>query len=165
MTRSLDASTFGELEQATISVEEGTSANTSFRQTVVNGTLGTTAITWAGFGTASSPASDTTAGVIEIATQAEVNAGTATNLAVTPSTLANSNFASRKFSANIGDGSQTSYVVTHNLNTFDVDIEVFRNSGTRDTVLAEVQRTSVNSVTVLFDTAPTANAYRVLIKD
>ena len=40
MTRALDASTFDELEQATTTVEEGTSAGTTYRQTAVNGTLG-----------------------------------------------------------------------------------------------------------------------------
>lgn len=164
MTRSLDTSTFLELEQATVSVEEGTSANTSFRQTVVNGTLNTTTITWAAFGTSSPPASDTSAGVLEIATQAEVDAGASASLAVTPATLAASQYASKKFGQNIGDGSATSYVVTHNLNTFDINVEVFRNSGARDTVLAEVQRSSVNSITILFDTAPAINAYRVVIK-
>ena len=70
----------------------------------------------------------------------------------------------RKFNQNIGDGAATSYTVTHNLGTRDITVEVVRNSGVFDTVLAEVQRTSINAITVLFDTAPAANAYRVLIR-
>lgn len=54
--------------------------------------------------------------------------------------------------------------MTHNLNTRDVTVEVFRNSGNYDSVLVEVQRTSVNAIAILFDTAPTANAYRVLVR-
>jgi hypothetical protein len=54
--------------------------------------------------------------------------------------------------------------VTHNFNTRDVEVEVYRNSGNYDTVLVEVQRTSVNAVTLLFDTPPASNAYRVLVR-
>jgi hypothetical protein len=164
MTRALDASTFAELEQAVTTVEEGTNAATTYRQTAVNGTIGSSDVTWATFGTSSPPASETTPGIIEIATQAETDAGTDDVRALTPLKLASSPFAAKKFAANIGDGSATSYVVTHNLNTRDVRVEVIRNSGNYDTVLAEVQRTSVNAVTIIFDTAPASNAYRVLIQ-
>ena len=41
MTRAADASTFAELEQAVVTVEEGTSAGSTFRQTQVNGTIDT----------------------------------------------------------------------------------------------------------------------------
>lgn len=50
-TRAADASTFAEMEAAVVTVEEGTAgAGTVWRQTAVNGTLGTTTITWAAFG-------------------------------------------------------------------------------------------------------------------
>jgi hypothetical protein len=164
MTRALDASTAAELEQAITTVEEGTNAGVSYRQTVVNATLGTTTLSWTVFGQGAGAASDTSAGIVELATQAEVDAGTDTARAVTPAGLAGSVFATRKFSANIGDGSATSFTVTHNLNTRDVTVEVVRTSGNYDTVLVEVQRTSVNAVVVVFDAAPAANAYRVLIR-
>jgi hypothetical protein len=57
MTRSLDASTFAELEQAVVSVEEGTDADSSFRQTEVNGTIDSSAVTWGAFGTSAPSAS------------------------------------------------------------------------------------------------------------
>lgn len=164
MTRSLDANTAAELEQAITTVEEGTSAGVTFRQTVVNATLGTTTLTWSTFGAGVGSASETAAGILEIATQAETDAGTDDARALTPLKLATSPFATKKFNQNIGDGSATSYVITHNLNTRDVAVEVYRNGGNFDTVLAEVQRTSVNSVTILFDTAPAANAFRVLVR-
>ena len=164
MTRALDVNTAAELEQAITTVEEGTSAGVTFRQTVVNATLGTTALIWSTFGAGVGSASESAAGVLEIATQAETDAGTDDARAVTPLKLANSAFATKKFNANIGDGSATSYAITHNLNTRDVEVEVYRNSGNYDTVLAEVQRTSVNSITILFDTAPAANAFRVLVR-
>ena len=164
MTRALDANTANELEQAITMVEEGTSAAVSYRQTVVNFTLGTTAITWATFGSSAGPASTSSAGIVQLATQPEVDAGTDALKAVTPATLAASPLVVRKFNQNIGDGAATSYTVTHNLNTRDVTVDVVRTTGNFDTVLAEVQRTSVNAITVLFDVAPAANAFRVLIR-
>lgn len=164
MTRALDANTANELEQAITTVEEGTSATASFRQTAVNFTLGTTPIAWAAFGSSAGPASTTSAGVVQVATQLEVDAGADAFKVITPATLAASPVATRKFNQNIGDGAATSYTVTHNLNTRDVEVDVYRNSGNFDSVLAEVQRTSANAVTVLFDVAPAANAFRVLIR-
>lgn len=163
MTRALDSNTAAELEQAITTVEEGTNAGVSFRQSVVNATLGTTSLSWGVFGASTPTATTGSTGTVTLATQSEVNLGTDPNKAITPATLAGSVFAARKFFANIGDGSATSYAATHNLNTRDVVVEVIRNSGNYDTVIAEVQRTTVNVVTVVFDTAPTANAYRVLI--
>lgn len=163
-TRSLDASTFNELEQAVLTVEEGTNAGASYRQTVVNGTIGSTTNTWTSFGTASGAASETSSGIAELATQAETDAGTDDLRIVTPLKLATSPWAKRQFTANIGDGSATSYAVTHNLNTNNVSIEVIRNSGNRDTVIVECRRTSVNQATIVFDTAPASNAYTVLIR-
>lgn len=164
MTRSLDANTFDELESALVPVDEGTNAGQTWRQTAVNGVLGTNAVLWVQFGTGAAAASETSAGVLEIATQPETDAGTDDARAVTPAKLANSAFATRKLAQNIGDAAATSYVVTHNFNTRDVAVEVVRNSGNFDTVLAEVQRTSVNAITVLLDAAPAINALRVLVR-
>lgn len=163
MTRSLDMNVAAEVEQAVTTVEEGTSAGTSWRQTIVNVTLGTTGLAWTTFGTAASAASETVAGIAELATQAETDAGTDDLRMVTPLKLATSVFASKKFAVNFGDGSATSYAINHNLNSFDVDVEVFRNSGNRDTVLCEIQRTTVNQVTLVFDSAVASNALRVKI--
>lgn len=164
MTRALDANAAIELESAVVSVDEGTNAQATFRQQTVNFVLDTGNVVWGAFGTSAPPASDATQGVVELATQAEVNAGTDTVRAVTPAGLAGSVFATRKLAQNFGDGAATSYAITHNLNTFDVTVEVFRNSGNRDSVLVEVQRTSLNVITLLTDAAPTANAFRVLVR-
>jgi hypothetical protein len=163
MTRALDASTFAELEQAITTVEEGTSAGTSYRQDQVNGTIGSSTISWVTFGTAAPAASETTAGIAELATQAEVDAGTDDLRIVTPLKLANWSGRLRKVSTSIGDGSATSYVVTHNLNTRDVIIRVFPNSGEYDDVEVDVQRTSTTTATLVFATAPASNAYRAVV--
>lgn len=164
MTRALDANTANELEQAVVTVEEGTSAGASYRQTTINFTIDSGNVAFTPFASSTAPASTSTAGSMAIATQAEVDAGTVTNKAVVPSTLANTVYATKKFNQNIGDGTATSYTVTHNLNSRDCLVTVYRNSGNYDTVLVEVQRTSVNAVNIVFDTAPTSNAYRVLVR-
>jgi hypothetical protein len=163
MTRSLDASTSAELEQAVVTVEEGTSAASTFRQTSINFTLGSGDVVWASFGTATPSASETTAGIAELATQAETDTGTDDARIVTPLKLAT--YAGRKFktASNIGDGAATQYTVTHNFNTYDVHVEVYRNSGNRDSVLVDVERTSVNAVRLTFAAAPTLDAFRVVV--
>lgn len=163
LTRSLDASTFAELEQAVLTVEEGTDAGTTWRQTQVNGTIESSNVIFSSFGSSSPAASETTAGIAEIATQAETDAGTDDARIVTPLKLANWSGRLRKVSTNIGDGSATSYVVTHNLNTRDVVVRVYPNSGGYDDVEVDIQRTSTTTVTAVFATAPASNAYRVVV--
>lgn len=163
MTRALDASTFTELKNAVISVDEGTSAGATFRQTQIAGTIDSDPIVFTPFNTGAAPASESIAGIIEIATQAEVNTGTANNLAVTPQTLANYSGRLKKVSQNIGDGSATLYTVTHNLNTRDVTVQVYANSGNFDDVFVEIRRPTVDTVSIVFESAPASNAFRVVI--
>lgn len=68
----------------------------------------------------------------------------------------------KKATASVGNGSATSFSVTHNLGTRDVQVQIFDNS-TYDTVEADVVRTDANNVTVSFATAPASNAYRVVV--
>lgn len=69
----------------------------------------------------------------------------------------------KKFSANIGDGSNTSYTVNHALGSRDVIVQLYDNSS-YDTVIADVVRTDTNNVTVSFTAAPSTNDIRVLIQ-
>lgn len=162
-TRALDANSFVELEQATVTVEEGSSAGVTYRQTQVNGTVDTSPVIFTTFGTSAPPASEATPGLVKIATQTETDQGTLDNSAVTPQKLAN--WAQRKLKAVqvIGDASATSYTVTHNLNTRDLEVQVYRNSGAYDRVSVDTENTTLNAVTVKFAAAPAANAFRVVI--
>jgi hypothetical protein len=163
MTRSLDANTAAELEQAVVTVEEGTSAASTFRQTLVNFTLGAGAINWTSFGTGAPSASETTAGIAEIATQTETDTGTDDLRFVTPLKLATWAGRIRRFAQDLGDGSATSIAINHNLNTRDVEVYVYETGGSRRQVLCEVQHTTVNQVTLLFASAPALNSLRIVV--
>lgn len=161
-TRAPDASTAAELEQAVTTIEEGTSAGSSFRQTSVNFTLGSGSVAWSSFGTGAPSATETTAGIAEIATQAETDTGTDDARMVTPLKLATYSGRKLKHETTVGDGTATQYTVTHNLGTRAVVVSVFRDSGAYDEVICDVEHTTINALTVRFASAPTTNQFRVV---
>jgi len=73
-----------------------------------------------------------------------------------------SDITDRFYATSIGDGSATSYTVTHNLGSQDVIVQLY-DASSLDTVFADVVRTSTSVVTIDFATAPTANDIRVLV--
>lgn len=158
-TRSADASTFDELEGAVITATEGTGAGT-YRQTQVNGVIGTNNVLWAPFATDTPQATEATAGKAEIATQAETDAGTDDLRIVTPLKLSNWSGRARKYLIPaFGDGSATQFTITHNLNTRALLVSVYRNSGNFDEVFCDVEHTTVNTVTLRFASPPAASAF------
>lgn len=161
--RSADASTFDELEGAVVTVTEGTDAGTQWRQTQANGVIGTNDIIWTSFGSSAPSASESTAGIAEIATQAETDAGSLDDKIVTPAKLAAYSGRKLKYSTTVGDASNTQFTITHNLNTRAVLVQVYLNSGNYDTVECDVERTGVNTVRVTFASAPSADAYAVTV--
>jgi hypothetical protein len=68
-----------------------------------------------------------------------------------------------KVSASVGDGSATTYTVTHSLGTRDVLVQVTRVASPYDVVIADVAAATESTVTVTFATAPTSNQYRVVV--
>lgn len=99
----------------------------------------------------------------------KVTAASEQNIAITASQVTDFNgsvdtqIQDTEFKANIGNGSATSFAVTHNLATRDCIVEVYDNS-TYETVMTKVVRTTINSVTVSVASAPATNALRVLVK-
>lgn len=162
-TRAVDADTFDELEGAAVSVEEGTDAGTTWRQTQINGVIDDDDVAWTVFGTSAPAASETTAGIAEIATQDEVDTGTDDARFVTSAKLAAYAGRAKKYQANIGDDSATQFTVTHNLGTRDVLVQVMRNSAPYDVVVVDVERDTTNAVVIRFAEAPTTNQYRVVL--
>ena len=68
-----------------------------------------------------------------------------------------------KYAANVGDGTNTSYTITHNLGTKDVIVSIYDNSSPYAEVICDVQHTSTTAITLLFSVAPTSNQYRVVV--
>ena len=68
-----------------------------------------------------------------------------------------------KYAADVGDGSATSYTITHNLNTRDVVVSVYEASGTYAEVVCDVAHATANTITLAFSVAPTSNQYRVVV--
>jgi|9_EtaG_2_1085328.scaffolds.fasta_scaffold00053_19 hypothetical protein len=68
----------------------------------------------------------------------------------------------REFSVSIGDGINTSYTVTHNLDTRDVIVQLYDVSS-YETVYADVTRATVDTITIAFASAPNSSDIRVLI--
>jgi phage-related tail fiber protein len=133
----------GTTNRITVAADSIDIAGTYVGQTTITtlGTIGTG--TWQG----------TAVGVLYGGTGASTAAGARTALGVPT-----------KFSANIGDGAATSFVLNHNLGTRDVVASIYRNSTPWDQVYADVSMpTDVNNMTIAFAVAPASNEYRVVI--
>jgi hypothetical protein len=71
--------------------------------------------------------------------------------------------ATTKVSASVGNGSATSIVVTHNLNTRDLQVQLFEVASPYAQVFTDVELTTADTLTLIFSVAPTSNQYRVVI--
>jgi hypothetical protein len=162
-TRAADASTAAELNQAVTTVRQGTDAGVTYRQTQLVSTLDTDPIAWTTFSAAAAASSETTAGVAELATQAETNTGTDDLRIVTPLKLASYSGLLRRFTATFGDGSATQYDFTHNLGSADVQAQVYRIS---DGKMCVVETSNISSTVtrVNTSTAPASNTLRIVIQ-
>ncbi|MBX0328677.1 hypothetical protein K2Z83_13425 [Oscillochloris sp. ZM17-4] len=65
--------------------------------------------------------------------------------------------------ADIGDGSTTTFTVTHNLGTRDLHVQVRQNSDPWNAVIVDWRPATVNAIELSFLTAPAVGAYRVTI--
>tara|TARA_R110002073_G_scaffold222691_5_gene382898 strand:+ start:3592 stop:5196 length:1605 start_codon:yes stop_codon:yes gene_type:complete len=113
-------------------------------------------------------ATTTVQGIVELATQTEVNTGTDTSRVITPATLrgvlgATGSLATTlTYTQLIGNGTLTSIVVTHSIGNQFVQAQVFEVAN-MDKVECEIELTSTTTTTFKFNTAPASNALRVVI--
>jgi hypothetical protein len=161
LTRSTDANPYTELIGATIYIQEGTTkAGTSWSQSnhYLTSFAGQTWVQIAGVGiyTAGNGIVITDNVIAAVAGSGIVVDGSGINI--------DTAVVVRKYAANVGDGSATSYTITHNLNTKDVQVTIYDNSSPYAEVICDVQHTSTSAVTLLFSIAPTSNQYRVVVQ-
>jgi hypothetical protein len=124
-------------------------------------TLGSTSITFVQF----SGAGTYTAGDGLTLTGTTFAVGAGTGITVGADTVSiDTAVVVTKYAASVGNGSATSYTVTHNLGTKDVTVAVYDNSSPYAEVICDVQHTSTSAITLLFSVAPTSNQYRVVVQ-
>jgi hypothetical protein len=161
LTRSADGNPYTELIGATIYIQEGTTkAGTSWSQSnhYLTSFAGQTWVQIAGVGIY-------TAGNGITITDNVIAADAGTGIVVDGSGInIDTSVVVTKYAASVGDGSATSYTVTHNLGTKDVQVTVYDNSSPYAEVICDVQHTSTSAVTLLFSIAPTSNQYRVVVQ-
>jgi len=163
-TRATDADTAAEVTASfAVFVEEGT-VNADSAWTLTNNgtvTIGTTALVFTQFtGLGQITAGN---GLTKLANTLDVVAGTgiianANDVAIDTAVVV------RKYAANLGDGSATSYTITHNLGTRDVTVALYEVASPYAEVVADVEHTTTNTITVKFSTAPTTDQYRVAVQ-
>lgn len=90
--------------------------------------------------------------VLNGGTGASTAAGAKTNLGFTT-----------KYAEDIGDGVAKVFVVTHNLNSRDVIVQVRQNASPYAVVEPDIEMTSVNTITLRFNKIPTSAQYRVTV--
>ena len=71
--------------------------------------------------------------------------------------------ATTKVSASIGNGSATSIVVTHSLNTRDLQVQVYEVASPYAQVYTDIELTTADTLTLTFSVAPTSSQYRVVV--
>lgn len=177
-TRAVDADENAEVTQGlTVAVLAGTvngpqsGVYKAFILTTANPiTLGTTALTFGPLGGGSGTSYTAGNGLTLTSTTFDVVAGATPGSggpggglkANADDIVIDTNIVVRKFAANIGDGSTTAITVTHNLGTRDVMIAVYDNT-TFEQIMTDNVRTTTNTATVTFASAPASNAYRIVI--
>jgi hypothetical protein len=162
-TRATDADTFDKLESAVVRVDEGTAnGGTQWQQTQVNGVIDTNNVVWASNQNSAPSASESTAGIAEIATTSETNTGTDDLRIVTPKKLKEFTGFTRKYSTTVGNGSLTQIDVSHNLGTTDVIVAVYIASSGAE-IECDKTRTDSNTVRLNFTAAPANNELKVVV--
>jgi hypothetical protein len=107
-------------------------------------------------------ATESRTGLAQKASDAEFSAGTENTKFVTSAQVKSVVNKLGVFNATIGNGSATSFTITHGLNTKNVQAEVYRVSDDLK-VLTTIAASAVNSIVVSFSKPPASNAYRITI--
>jgi len=190
-TRAADADVFGELKGAAVFVMEGTNyGSTSWVQSshYITSFVGQTWAQFSGQGTYtagdglelngtefSAKLDGTTLQKSVDGLKVNLNTGgaileddglyvnTGTGLTISSNQLQiDTNVVARKVAETVGNGTLTSFVLTHNFGTRDVTVTVYDTASYAE-VFTDVAHSTANTVTVAFAEAPTTDQYRVVI--
>lgn len=145
----------GTADRITVNADNIDIASTYVGQSTIT-TLGTvTTGTW----------NATTIAIANGGTNATTEANARTNLAAggTQGAGVSVPVLSRKVALTIGDASAATFTVTHAFNTRDVQVEIYETASPYASVICDVERTTVDAVTISFATAPGSGAYRVVV--
>ena len=161
--RSSDADTAAEITASfAVFVEEGT-VNTDSGWVLTNNgavTVGTTELSFTQF----TGLGQITAGDGLTKTANTLNVVPGDGLAVTADSVKiDRAVVVTKYATNVGDGTATSYTVTHNLATKDVIVSIYDNASPYAEVETDVEHSTTNTITLLFSVAPTTDKYRVVV--
>lgn len=145
-------------------------ASQSTQTSVVTDNAGSTAIGGAGLiggGTSGGGGSTTLSGLLDVSLLSPTDGQVLVFHAATGKWI-NSNSTSgggstSSFTTTIGNGSSTSYVVNHALNTTEVIVQVRETASLKRVIDVEIDITDANNVTVVFGIAPALNAYTVVV--
>lgn len=164
LTRATDFDTSAEIQGGDFTFVTGgtTYDNTGWVQTATSVTVGTTAIVWQQFSGAGTYTASNGVQLVGSDFSGVVVASGGLSVGASGFQL-DTTIAVRKYAANVGDGTATSYTITHNLGTKDVIVSVYDNSSPYAEVICDVQHTSTSAITLLFSVAPTSNQYRVVV--
>ena len=162
-TRSSDADTAAEITASfAVFVEEGT-VNADSGWTLTNNgtiTVGTSELSFTQFtGLGQITAG---AGLTKTANTLDVIGGDGITVNA-DNVVINRAVVVTKYATSIGDGTATSYTVTHSLATKDVIVSIYDNASPYAEVMTDVEHTTTNTITVLFSVAPTTDKYRVVV--
>jgi hypothetical protein len=163
LTRATDAATGANLVNATAFVSEGTTNHDTAWVVTTDApiTIGTTSLTWAQFG--GGAAAYTAGNGLSLTSNVFAVVAGSGILADGTSTRVDPAVVTRKYAQDFGDGSTTSYAITHSLATLDVEVVVYdKATGVREE--PDITHTSTSVVTIGYTTAPSTNAKRVVVQ-
>lgn len=165
-TRSSDANTSAELNNATVYVPDSTGATVgvTYRQITRNPVIGTDPIIWVVYGNSVPDATTTTPGRVALATSTNINNNTDVGKVITVEALLGSTVIKRQAKATIGNGTDSTFPISHAFNTFDVDVKVRRTAGDRTDVYPDITRPTTGSITVTFSYVPSVGEFTVLLE-
>lgn len=137
----------------------GTAANVTGTVAVANGGTGTTTLT-----ANSVVLGNGTSAVQTVAPGASGNVLTSNGTTwVSSAPTGSGGGGGSGYSVTIGNGSATSFTVTHNLNTANIIVSVRENITNGYIVYPDIKYTGVNTIVIEFASAPTTNQYLVCV--